>query len=137
MNDQNQDRQCCIGNVLEVITILQDKAERIDDIPNTCDRPFLGSNISSGTVFNTRPVVLYNSNNQAMAFPYDFEGHNGTSDVLRCEKVDGCCVTCRILAPNHEPHHEFPYVNTESFCTINLNCCCALRCLDDTFISCI
>ena len=31
----------------------------------------------------------------------------------------------------------FPYEATNSFFTINLNCCCVLRCLDDTFVECI
>ena len=56
--------ECCIADILEVINILQCQAEKIDDIPNTCDRPFLGSISANGRfVFNTRPVTLYNSNN--------------------------------------------------------------------------
>ena len=137
MNDQNRNENCCIGNILEVITILQNKAEKFDDIPSTCDRPFLGTVNNSCLVYNTRPVTLYNCNNMTMTFPYTIDGTNGTSDVLRCEKVEGCCATCRILAPNTDTTCSEPYVATDSFCTINLDCCCSLRCLDDTFVACI
>lgn len=41
---------CCIGNVLEVINVLQCQAEKIDDIPNACDRPFLGFSSNSNTL---------------------------------------------------------------------------------------
>ena len=30
--------ECCIADILEVINVLQCQAEKIDDIPNTCDR---------------------------------------------------------------------------------------------------
>ena len=129
--------ECCIANVLKVITILQDKAEAIDEIPNTCDRPFLGNIIDNGFVFNTRPITLFSSNGNEISFPYTLNGCEGTSSVLRCEKVEGCCVTCRILAPNPECETGFPYIATNSFCTINTECICCLQCLPDTFIPCL
>ena len=57
-----------------------------------------------------------------------------TSNVFRLEKLDGCCATCRVLAPNTDEAATYPYVATNSFFTINLNCVCILRCLDDTFV---
>ena len=41
------DNSCCINNILEVINVLQNQAEKIDDIQGTCDRPFLG--LANGT----------------------------------------------------------------------------------------
>lgn len=130
--------ECCIADILEVINILQCQAEKIDDIPNTCDRPFLGSISSNGSfVFNTRPVTLYNSNNTLITMPYTLNGTTGTSSVFRVEKVNGCCVTFRVLAPNPDTGSTFDYVATDNFFTINGKCVCALSCLPDTFIDCI
>ena len=42
-----------------------------------------------------------------------------------------------VLAPNTDESSVFPYEATNSFFTINLGCCCVLRCLDDTFVECI
>lgn len=130
--------ECCISNILEVICILQCQAEKIDDIPNTCDRPFLGSITSNGSfVFNTRPITLYNSNNTLITMPYTLDGNSDTSSVFRVEKVEGCCCTCRVLAPNSDESSTFKYVATNNFFTINCKCVCALACLQDTFIDCI
>ncbi len=129
--------ECCIANILEVINVLQCQAEKIDDIPNTCDRPFLGSISSNGSfVFNTRPITLYNSNNTLITMPYTLNGTTGTSSVFRVEKVNGCCATCRVLAPNPDTESVFDYVATDNFFTINCKCTCALACLPDTFIDC-
>jgi hypothetical protein len=130
--------ECCIADILEVINILQCQAEKIDDIPNTCDRPFLGSISSGGSfVFNTRPITLYNSNNTLITMPYTLNGTTGVSSVFRVEKVNGCCATCRVLAPNPDTESAFEYVATDNFFTINCKCTCALACLSDTFIDCI
>lgn len=129
----------CITKILEVINVLQNQASKIDDIPNTCDRPFLGGSSASNTfVYNTRPVTFYNSNNDIITMPYTNDaGVALTSSVFRIEKVDGCCITCRVLAPNSDTASVFPYVATDSFFTLNCNCICALQCLNDTFIDCI
>ncbi|MGM9878498.1 MAG: CotY/CotZ family spore coat protein [Bacilli bacterium] len=129
---------CCINKILEVINVLQCQAEKIDDIPNTCDRPFLGLASNSNTfVFNTRPVTLYTSNNTLFEAPYTLNGSTGTSSVFRVERVTDETATLRVLAPNPDTTSTFPYVKTDSFIIVNTNCVCAIRCLPDTFIDCI
>ena len=129
---------CCINNILEVINVLQCQAEKIDDIPNTCDRPFLGSiNNTSTFVFNTRPITLYTANNTLFEAPYTLNGTTGTSTVFRVEKVTDETATLRVLAPNPDTTSTFPYVSTDSFIIVNCCCVCAIRCLPDTFIDCI
>ena len=61
------------------------------------------------------------------------------SSVFRVEKIDGCCATFRVLAENPDATQVAtePYVATNSFFTMNLNCVCSLRCLQDTFVDCI
>ena len=128
--------ECCLCNILEVIRVLQCKAEKLDEIDQTCDRPFLGNLLSSSFVFNTRPVTFYNSENEIISLPYTLNGVTSTSSVFRVEKVEGCCATCRVLAPN-PVISEFPYVATNDFFTINCNCICCLQCLPDTYVDCI
>ncbi len=62
-----------------------------------------------------------------------------TSNVFRVEKIDGCCATFRVLTTNPDETEvaTIPYVATNSFFTMNLECVCALRCLNDTFVECI
>lgn len=132
MNDNN----CCLSDILNTIKLLQDKSERFDDIPSTCDRPFLG-NITQTCLYNTRPVTFYTCNNNLITMPYNLNGASLTSTVFRVENVSECCCTCRVLAPNHEAESDLPYVATDSFFTINNNCICALRCLSDTFVDCV
>ena len=58
------------------------------------------------------------------------------SNVFRVEKIDGCCATFRVLAdnPDQATVGTMPYISTNSFFTMNLNCVCCLRCLNDTFV---
>lgn len=58
------------------------------------------------------------------------------SNVFRVEKIDGCCATFRVLAENTDDTTSaaIPYVSTNVFFTMNLNCVCVLRCLPDTFV---
>ena len=127
MNNNN----CCLANILEVINILQNKTEKIEDIPCSCDRPFLGvSTFDNAFVFNTRPVSFYNCSNELLTFPYELtyngETLTGNSSVLRVEDVKGCCCTCRVLNYNNGV-----YTSTNTFFTINLNCVCAIKCYSD------
>ena len=129
---------CCINDILKVINVLQDQAERIDDIPNTCDRPFLGvANGSNSFVYNTRPVTLYTSNNTLFEAPYTLNGTSGTSTVFRVERVTDTTATLRVLAPNTDTTSDLPYLATDSFIIVNSSCICCIRCLPDTFVDCV
>jgi len=132
---------CCISNILENIVTLQNNCGKLENMSNSCDRPCLGANMSNSFVYNTRPINLYNCNNTLFTFPYtttvDGETTTGTSSVLRIEKVNGCCATFRILAPNPDTTSVLPYIATDDFATVNLDCVCILICLPDTSISCI
>ena len=145
-NCPDRNNECCIGEILSVINTLQQNAECNDTCLETCDRGFLGC---GNTVVNcnTRPVVLYtcSGNGTPWTMPTTREnvvcGDEGVtcSNVFRVEKIDGCCCTFRVLADNTDPATSatIPYVSTNSFFTMNLNCVCALRCLPDTFVECI
>lgn len=128
-----------MAEILTVINILQQNAECSGDCClDTCDRGFLGC---SATTFrcNTRPVMLYTccGNGTPWAMPISKDPTvTTTSTVFRVEKIDGNCATFRVLAPNPDTTEATltPYVTTNSFFTMSLDCLCVLRCLQDTFV---
>lgn len=134
----------CIAEILTVIDILQQKAECNDACLETCDKGFLGSSTNCLTC-NTRPVMLYTGcgNGTPWKMPVNKENDSCincgcTSCVFRLEKLDGCCATFRVLDENKSSSGNcVPYVATNSFFTMNLECCCVLRCLPDTYVECI
>jgi len=131
------DNCSCFTNTLETIVNIQRQGQCIDVCSNACDRPVLGSSILCNLA-NTRPVNLYTCPGSVLwTMPYVLNGTEGTSSVFRAEAVENCCATFRVLAPNPDTTSTNPYVSTNSFFTINLNCVSALRCLEDTFIACI
>ncbi len=137
-NNDNTSCENCIAEILKVILLLQQSVCTNDSCLETCDRGFLGQNCQ--TFCNTRPIVLYTcgGGNTPVAMPISKSpAETVTSSVFRLEKLDGCCATCRVLAPNTDTTSMYPYMATNSFFTINLNCVCSLRCLDDTFVECI
>ena len=144
--NNNSEGCCCIAEILSVINVLQQNAECSDSCLDTCDRGFLGCGITN-IGCNTRPVMLYTcgGNGTPFSMPTTKEavtcGDEGVtcSSVFRVEKVDGCCCTFRVLAENTDPTTSAtqPYTTTNSFFTMNLDCCCAIRCLNDTFVDCV
>jgi len=142
-NNTDNESCKCIAEILTVINILQQNANcTADSCLETCDRGFLGCGVTTLSC-NTRPVVLYtcSGNGTPFSMPTTREdvvcGDEGVtcSNVFRVEKIDGCCATFRVLAPNPDATETtMPYVATSSFFTMNLNCVCALRCLPDTFV---
>ena len=134
MNNLECKNHCdnCIADILKVILILQQSANQSDSCLETCDRGFLGQQCCP-SFYNTRPIVLYtcNSNNTPLAMPISkTPTENVTSNIFRVEKLDDCCATCRVLVANQDN----TYTSTNSFFTINLDCVCCIRCLDDVFV---
>lgn len=132
----------CIAEVLKVICVLQQNANCCGDAClDTCDRGFLG-NTTTCLSCNTRPISLYTCSGNGVPFAMPISKDPAittTSTVFRVEKIDENCATFRVLALNDDTTENgtMPYVATNSFFTMNLNCVCALRCLNDTFVECI
>ena len=143
--EDRQEQRCntcdnCIADILKVILILQQGANQFDPCLETCDRGFLGQQCCPAC-YNTRPITLYTccgGNNVSLSMPISKSPtETTTSNVFRVEKLDDCCATFRVLAPNTDTTSIFPFVCTNSFFTINLSCVCILRCLEDTFVDCM
>jgi len=129
-----ENRDCCFNNILRVIDVLQRQADICDDLEEGCSRPFLGS-FTLGDIYNTRPVTFYTKSGTLYSLPYTFNGVDGESSIFRVEKVNDCCVTVQILAPNPDTTITTrPYIATDNFATINLDCVCVLQCLDDVIV---
>ncbi len=143
-NNVENDSCKCIAEILTVINILQQNASCCGDCClDTCDRGFLGCGTTTFNC-NTRPITLYtcSGNGTPWTMPTTKDNIDCTttpgscSSVFRVEKIDGCCATFRVLAPNPDSAQAvtIPYVATNSFFTMNLNCVCSLKCLQDTFV---
>ncbi len=121
---------CCIAKILKVIDILQKECSN-ECVSEGCDRPFLGLN--GCYIYNTRPITLYNRDGGIFNVNYYVNNQLTTSNIFRVENVSGCCATLRILTS--QVVEEVPvYTATNEFVTVNLECFCILRCLDDTFL---
>ena len=133
MNNQERNKcpNNCMADILKVILILQQSAVDCESCMDTCDKGFLGQQLSP-TLYNTRPISLYTcGNTDPLAMPVSKSPtETATSTIFRIEKLDDCCAVCRVIIANEDN----TYTSTNSFFTINLDCLCIIRCLDDTFI---
>lgn len=125
------DNNNCNGiiDILKLIDRLQRNAKDDDLIDNTCSRPFLG-NIAIGSFYNTRPVNFFTCNGDILSISYYVNGVLNTTSVFRIENVDDDFVTVRLLQDI-----DGTYTNTGETATINTDCICALKCLDDIVLN--
>ena len=140
MNNNNNS----IAKILQVILTLQQNACP-DSCLDSCDRPLLGGGTTC-LICNTRPVMLYTccGNGQPWSMPITKDDITGCtsetencSSVFRVEKVEGDAATFRVLALNPDTTSLYPYISTNSLFTMDLDCCCVIRCLSDTYIDCV
>ena len=130
MNSNDNCCSSCLFDILRKILIVQKQDFDIDNYVG-CDKPYLGPIVPS-VLYNTRPFQLYNcSTATPWSFSLTIDGTVVTTDILRVESCDDCCCTCRLL---YLDPTTLEYVNTNQFVTIDLSCCGAIRCLDDTYI---
>lgn len=133
----NRSNETCISKILEFILELQKCADNTNLDSTGCDKPCLGPNLTNGLIFNTRPITLYSCcTGNLWTMPFTLNGVEGESTVFKISKVDNDCATFEILAPNPDTSNALiPYVSTNNFFTINLECVLAIRCLNDTYTS--
>ena len=152
----NNTENCCgtnnsIADILKVILILQQNACP-ESCLDSCDRPMLGGGPNC-LICNTRPVMLYTCSGNGCPWSMPVSKDLTTvcsnpqvnncsyecSNVFRVEKLDGNTATFRVLIQNPEESccNSQPYLATNSFFTMDLSCCCAIRCLNDTYVDCV
>ena len=111
-------------DILKLINYLQ-RSVVCNDSNNTCTRPILGQN--NTLVYNTRPVTFYMCNNQALTIT----GDDITTSIFRVENIEGNCVTVRLLSSDDTGN----LYATNQYATVNINCICAIRCLNDVSLT--
>lgn len=140
----NNNEGNCIADILNVIMVLQQNACP-DNCLDSCDRPMLGGGPNC-LICNTRPVMIYTccGNGQPWTMPTSkdsvatcLNASETCSSIFRVEKIEGNCCTFRVLADNPDTTSLYPYVATNSIFTMNLDCVCSIRCLNDTFVECV
>ena len=145
VNNCNENTNNSIAGILKVILALQKNACGNDACVDSCDRPILGGGPTC-LGCNTRPVMLYTccGNGQPWSMPTTKDNTDACtaasdtcSTVFRVEKIEGNAATFRVLAPNPDATSLYPYVSTNSLFTMDLSCCCVIRCLSDTYIECV
>lgn len=138
MNNCNANCENGILEILQVINVLQTNACP-EGCLLSCDRPALGGGTNC-VICNTRPIMIYGcgSNGTPWSMPTSRDTTvDTTSNIFRVEKVDNNCVTFRVLVPNTDTTSIYPYTSTDSLFTISIDCICAIRCLNDTYIECV
>ena len=132
------DNTCVFSNILNLINTLQKNSLCNESIDNTCSKPFLGNGLTQ-ECSNTRPVTFYGCDNNLITVDYSTtingEELTGTSGIFRVKRVEGCCAVLSILIENPDTTATTrPYISINQTITLNLNCVCALKCLNDTFV---
>lgn len=133
-----ENNECCFSKILSLIDKLQRNSESHECFDNSCTRPYLGVNVPY-LCFNTRPITLYNCNNELININYQYNQDGtivtGTTNTFRVEKINGCCVTVSLLIPNTDTTDSLrPYISINQTAVINLNCVCAIKCLGDCIV---
>lgn len=129
-NEENNTNCGCFSEILKRILVLQ-KQDFDNEKYSGCDKPYLGPT-SNNICYNTRPIMLYNCcTGNPWTFSYILDGTTRESNIFRVESLDECCCTVRLLNYNAE---EDEYTSTNQFATINLNCCGAIKCLNDIYL---
>ncbi|CCY45824.1 spore coat protein [Clostridium sp. CAG:1193] len=137
-NEDNKNTNNCMYEILKTILVLQKEANMPECCLDTCDKKCLGCTPCT-CCCNTRPITIYTCGccNTKLALPITKDPNETvTSSVFRIEKLDDNCATFRVLVATVNDGVT-TYTATDSFFTINLNCVCVLKCLNDTYIECI
>ena len=137
-NEDNKNTNNCMYEILKTILVLQNEANMPECCLDTCDKKCLGCTPCT-CCCNTRPITIYTCGccNTKLALPITKDPNETvTSSVFRIEKLDDNCATFRVLVATVNDGVT-TYTATDSFFTINLNCVCVLKCLNDTYIECI
>jgi hypothetical protein len=137
-NENNKNTNNCMYEILKTILVLQKEANMPECCLDTCDKKCLGCTPCT-CCCNTRPITIYTCGccNTKLALPITKDPNETvTSSVFRIEKLDDNCATFRVLVATVNDGVT-TYTATDSFFTINLNCVCVLKCLNDTYIECI
>ena len=116
----------CMVNLLKFIHLLQKNSCEVEE---DCTRPFLGSSISNSN-YNTRVISFYKKDGSLFITPYFEDSQVLSSSFFRVMNVEEDCCTLLILRLENGI-----YSSTNQFITVRTSCMCAIRCIEDVFIT--
>ena len=80
--------------------------------------------------------MLYKCDNSPITLDYtNASGTSETTNVYRVESVTNDSVGVLLLNSTTDANGNTTYENTNTYATINLDCVCAIRCLNDTIVN--
>ncbi len=131
----NSNLDNCLAKILNAIKILQNNSREFDCNDTSCTKPYLGPN-PTYLCFNTRPIMLYRCDNSPVTLEYQTsENETATTDVFRVESVTNDSVGVLLLNSTTDNEGNRTFTTTNNYATINLNCICAIKCLNDTIVN--
>lgn len=119
----------CIANTLKLINVLQNNSRNLCNYDCSCTKPFLGPSISM-VCYNTRVITLYSKDGSLISYDYIDNDEILTSSTFRVQNIDGNCCTLLILKFSNGV-----YSSTGQTVTVDLNCICAIKCLEDVVVN--
>lgn len=131
--DNNTEKSNCVCEVLKSIDEIQKKVicknKQIEDCT------YYGTRKENPYSYDTRPIILYCGNGSYLEVNID-DLSDETTYIFRVEKVDDCCATLRALRIiDDNEANNYSLVSTNKFITVQTNCFCAIRCLNDININ--
>jgi hypothetical protein len=148
------DTESCVADILKRVADAQDEVENDGDCDTSCHKSIqdLLAGATTPTTFDTIPLILYCECDPFLGTGVRLLSRNTTSQTLQCietfffrvSKVDDNCAKLELLtttdSPNGLSKHDDPcdQINTNGttffrtgICmTVDLNCFCAVVCLD-------
>ncbi|WP_028402622.1 CotY/CotZ family spore coat protein [Ectobacillus panaciterrae] len=126
----------CVCDVVQMIAEIQDVSTDFSCTSN-CLNPVLGTSNQNGMRPNTRVFSLYTSEGERFEVDFFINGcEPDSSPFFRVESVDDCCAVLRVLRLVNEGNMAMCKFEATAQCIIvDLNCFCAIACIEDTFVS--
>lgn len=119
----------CIRNLLKLICLLQQNSINKCALDEGCVKPFLGPTIDN-ICYNTRIITLYRKDGELFTTTFtNSDNEVVTSSFFRVSSINDDCVTLLILE-----NTEDTYSSTRQYITVNLNCICAVKCIEDVVV---
>lgn len=119
----------CIANTLKLINILQNNSQNLHSYDFSCTRPFLGPTISA-CCYNTRVITIYSKDGSIISFDYIENNETFNSSFFRIQNIDDKCCSLLLLK-----FSDGIYTSTGQTVVINLDCICAIKCVEDVVVN--
>lgn len=134
-NDKHHHDPNCVSEVVNFIDEIQKAHHDFTGCSTNCLNPILGATHHHGMKPNTRVFSLYTKTGELFKAEFLNEGcERRKSEFFRVESVEGPCAVVRILKLDDGNLGMCDFDKTSQCIVVDLNCFCAIACIQDTFI---